>query len=290
MITFALDAGSLNTMLTMVNTVRGALGRPPLSISPELNESAQKYSQVQANLHEMGHSDDGTQFTDRIKAAQYNGFPTAENVAEGLNSVQAVVQEWIASPGHYANIISADSNQVGLGVATASDGTMYWTQDFGNGGQSGNQSPGPSAPTPVSKSANYTPSPAPQVHVAPIHKYTSPVAPSPKPSPEPSPKPSPKPSPEPSAVPEPKKKCKSKVQSQDIPVSMPTEAADFQSFESLPAIATESQSFESLPTVAAKSLSSPTQAPSSYNNTYSSSSSSTVSACTLVLLGLLTSI
>ena len=57
-----------------------------------------------------------------------------ENVAYGYGSVAAVMSAWMNSSGHRANILSSSFAHVGVGRADASNGTPYWTQDFGRGG------------------------------------------------------------------------------------------------------------------------------------------------------------
>lgn len=53
-----------------------------------------------------------------------------ENIAYGQRSPQEVMNSWMNSPGHRANILSATYNQMGCGVAKTSSGTYYWTQMF----------------------------------------------------------------------------------------------------------------------------------------------------------------
>jgi uncharacterized protein YkwD len=53
-----------------------------------------------------------------------------ENIAKGRLSASAVVQGWMNSPGHRANILSNNYTQIGIGLATDSTGTNYWTQMF----------------------------------------------------------------------------------------------------------------------------------------------------------------
>ena len=38
---------------------------------------------------------------------------------------------WMDSPGHRANILNCQARAIGVGVAAAADGTLYWTQMFG---------------------------------------------------------------------------------------------------------------------------------------------------------------
>jgi uncharacterized YkwD family protein/spore coat assembly protein SafA len=53
-----------------------------------------------------------------------------ENIAYGQPTPQEVMNDWMNSPGHRSNILSPTYNQMGCGVAKASNGTFYWTQMF----------------------------------------------------------------------------------------------------------------------------------------------------------------
>ncbi len=54
----------------------------------------------------------------------------AENIAMGQRTAQEVMNTWMNSPGHKANILSRSVTQLGVGVAKASNGTLYFTQLF----------------------------------------------------------------------------------------------------------------------------------------------------------------
>ncbi len=56
-----------------------------------------------------------------------------ENIADGFRIPQAVMNGWMNSSGHRANILSTNSWEIGVGYAAASGWTYYryWTQDFG---------------------------------------------------------------------------------------------------------------------------------------------------------------
>jgi len=54
----------------------------------------------------------------------------AENIAYGQKTAQAVMDAWMNSPGHKANILSKTVTQIGVGCAKASNGTLYFTQLF----------------------------------------------------------------------------------------------------------------------------------------------------------------
>ena len=54
----------------------------------------------------------------------------AENIAYGQRTAQEVMNSWMNSPGHRANILSKSYTQIGVGVAKKSNGTLYFTQMF----------------------------------------------------------------------------------------------------------------------------------------------------------------
>ena len=54
-----------------------------------------------------------------------------ENIAWGYRSASEVVDAWMDSPGHRANILNCGAKSIGAGVAWAKDGTPYYTQVFG---------------------------------------------------------------------------------------------------------------------------------------------------------------
>jgi uncharacterized YkwD family protein/spore coat assembly protein SafA len=54
----------------------------------------------------------------------------AENIAKGQRTAQEVVNSWMNSPGHRANILGKSFTQIGVGVAKDASGVLYWTQLF----------------------------------------------------------------------------------------------------------------------------------------------------------------
>lgn len=54
----------------------------------------------------------------------------AENIAYGQRTAAEVMNSWMNSPGHKANILSRSVTQLGVGCAKASNGTLYFTQIF----------------------------------------------------------------------------------------------------------------------------------------------------------------
>jgi uncharacterized protein YkwD len=55
-----------------------------------------------------------------------------ENVAMNYNGPSAMVNQWLESPGHRANLLSNRFSLIGVGVAQASDGSWYGVQVFGD--------------------------------------------------------------------------------------------------------------------------------------------------------------
>ena len=53
-----------------------------------------------------------------------------ENLADGYNTADAVVNAWMASPEHKANILKSDFTTVAVSTAVK-NGKTYWAQDFG---------------------------------------------------------------------------------------------------------------------------------------------------------------
>jgi uncharacterized protein YkwD len=64
-----------------------------------------------------------------IRAALGSGGSAGENVAMGYNSAAAVVNAWLGSAGHRANI-EGSSTRTGISAVQTSTGTWYYTQIF----------------------------------------------------------------------------------------------------------------------------------------------------------------
>ena len=77
---------------------------------------------------------DGREFGDRMREAGFDGeYPWGENIAAGQSTPAAVVNGWMSSSGHCANIMNPGYRAIGVGYAysAASNYGHYWTQDFG---------------------------------------------------------------------------------------------------------------------------------------------------------------
>ena len=129
--------------LNAINAVR-AVGRncgstayaaaPALKWNAKLETAALLHSQDMANQNYFGHTGkNGSQPWDRMTAAGYMWRTAAENIAAGQPDLTSVMDGWVKSPGHCANLMSAAYTEIGMAKATnsSSDYRIYWTQDFG---------------------------------------------------------------------------------------------------------------------------------------------------------------
>lgn len=120
-------------VVDLVNAHRAQIGLEPLTVSPTLTDVATWKARHMAAYAYLAHDDQGPAprtASDRMAACGYPSATWGENIAMGYASPQAVVEAWLASPGHRANIERAD--YVATGVAAAGTDQMYWAQSFGS--------------------------------------------------------------------------------------------------------------------------------------------------------------
>jgi uncharacterized protein YkwD len=144
----------------LVNQHRAGIGRGPLAESATLTAASVWKARHMAAYGYMAHDDPAPpvqrQWFERFAACGYAGGGSAENVAYGFPSPASVMQGWLSSPGHRANIEGSSFRAIGVGAAVAADGTLYWAQAFGAVADAA--SPPPAPPPPV---APPSPPPAP---------------------------------------------------------------------------------------------------------------------------------
>lgn len=123
------EASIEEQVLAAVNKEREAAGLPALEADEELNkiaamrakEIAEKFSHTRPN---------GTKWVTAYKEAGYIYAAAAENIAYNFSdSASEVVEQWMNSSGHKANILSADMTKLGIGVYK-SGRRYYWVQNF----------------------------------------------------------------------------------------------------------------------------------------------------------------
>jgi uncharacterized protein YkwD len=122
-------SGAVARVVELVNAERGKAGCSPVKANATLTEAAQKHSEDMAASGTMSHTgSDGSSPGDRITRAGYSWSTYGENVAYGYSTPEQVMQGWMTSPGHKANILNCAFKEIGVGLAQPGS---YWTQDFG---------------------------------------------------------------------------------------------------------------------------------------------------------------
>ena len=123
----------------LLNTERRKRGLRPLHLSKKLSRAARRHSHSMAYHHYFAHGD----FVGRIRSthylAGYRSWIVGENIAWGsqqFGTPAAIVDAWMHSPPHRANILNRSFRQIGIGVSRGAplpaipDGVTY-TTDFG---------------------------------------------------------------------------------------------------------------------------------------------------------------
>jgi uncharacterized protein YkwD len=100
-------------ILDMTNQERVRRGLKPLRIDFALMDSARQHANWMASTHRM----------------QHTSKPVGENIAMGQNTCTSVMNTWMNSSGHRANILGG-WNRVGTAAYTSSSGRIYWCLQF----------------------------------------------------------------------------------------------------------------------------------------------------------------
>lgn len=127
----ALDStatGYEQEVIRLVNEIRAENGLKALTYDWELSRVARYKSQDMKDNHYFSHTSPvyGTPF-EMIKNFGISYRSAGENIAKGYATPQAVVNGWMNSSGHRANILSTNYTRIGVGYVA--DG-HYWTQMF----------------------------------------------------------------------------------------------------------------------------------------------------------------
>ena len=106
----------------------------PLAWNATLATAAEGHTRSMANNNFFDHKDrEGRTPGDRAELAGYSGQLIGENIAAGQDTVRKVVDGWLASPGHCANLMNPRFRELGAAYAVdpKSDAGIYWTAMFG---------------------------------------------------------------------------------------------------------------------------------------------------------------
>lgn len=118
-------------VLAVTNAERAAAGCGALDMDDRLRSAARGHSQDMAARDYFSHTTpEGASPSDRARAAGWPGG-AGENIAMGYRSPEAVMDGWMNSDGHRANLLNCRYTDIGVGVASDDRGRLYWTQKFG---------------------------------------------------------------------------------------------------------------------------------------------------------------
>ncbi|SCF32557.1 Uncharacterized conserved protein YkwD, contains CAP (CSP/antigen 5/PR1) domain [Micromonospora viridifaciens] len=123
-------SAELRQVVDLVNKERARADCKALAVDDKLMLAAQRHSKDQADHKTMSHDgSDGSDPGDRLDRVGYAWRAYGENVAWNQQTPAAVMDAWMKSPGHRANILNCSFTEIGVGVARSNG--PYWTQDFG---------------------------------------------------------------------------------------------------------------------------------------------------------------
>jgi len=129
----------------LINKRRAKAGMGGLAADSKLSEAAQKHNDFMVDRGCFSHECSGeAAMTTRIKSTGYldgaMSWSVGENIAWGeetLGSPANIVNAWMSSPGHRANILNKSFDDVGIGVTNGTpedaghDNAAVYTTDFG---------------------------------------------------------------------------------------------------------------------------------------------------------------
>lgn len=117
-------------VLQLVNKERQAAGLSALTMDLKLKAAADK--RAVETVSKFSHQrPDGRNFDTVLDEHGIKFNAAGENIAYGQPTPKSVVDGWMNSPGHRANILGSSFNKIGVGVYEQ-NGIIYWTQLFTN--------------------------------------------------------------------------------------------------------------------------------------------------------------
>lgn len=118
-------------VVQLVNAERAKAGLSPFKSDWELSRVARYKSEDMRDRQYFSHQSPtyGSPF-DMMRSFGIAYQTAGENIAAGQNSPQAVVDAWMKSPGHRANIMNPSFKKIGVGLAKGGSYQYYWTQMF----------------------------------------------------------------------------------------------------------------------------------------------------------------
>jgi uncharacterized YkwD family protein/spore coat assembly protein SafA len=118
-------------VIRLVNNERVKRGLSALTPNNEISQLTRIKSEDFITNNYFSHTSPtyGSPF-DMLRSSGIRFTAAGENIAKGQRTASEVMNFWMNSSGHRANILNSNYNQIGVGVARDRDGTIYWTQIF----------------------------------------------------------------------------------------------------------------------------------------------------------------
>jgi len=137
-------AAMASSTLCLVNAERSERGLRPLRLNRRLSRAARGHARDMVHRDYFSHDSlSGASFVDRIRRSGYLSGPRAWIVGENLawgsrdrSSPSAIVDAWMHSPGHRANILQRRFREIGIGLVngapqSVSGPAATYATDFG---------------------------------------------------------------------------------------------------------------------------------------------------------------
>jgi len=99
-------------VIARTNDARARAGLAPLAADAALMNGSRRQASWMARTRNLSH-----------------GQGVTENIGMGQTSASEAVSDWMRSDGHRANILGSHT-RIGVAMARAADGTVYWCQQF----------------------------------------------------------------------------------------------------------------------------------------------------------------
>ena len=132
-----------NSTLYLINQARASArncgsqsfaATTPLTWNSQLQSAAQVHSDDMAQNNFFSHTgSDGSSSSQRATNQGYEWRTVGENIAAGQPTTESVVQAWLDSPGHCANLMNPNFKDVAVTCVenNSSDFRQYWTNALG---------------------------------------------------------------------------------------------------------------------------------------------------------------
>ncbi|WP_370759105.1 CAP domain-containing protein [Agathobaculum sp.] len=122
------SSSAVSEVVRLTNSARGQNGYAALVEDGALSEAAAVRAREIARS--FSHTrPSGASFSSALSESGVTYLRAGENIASGQKSASEVVNAWMNSPGHRANILNSSYSRIGSASVNI-DGTLYWVQLF----------------------------------------------------------------------------------------------------------------------------------------------------------------